>query len=164
MKCVLPPTSEKNSNFTFIMVLQSANALAAGRMPNCTGLESVHALMIASQSKKKISLLEACCVDSNRAAFQVAAYIRFESSVHRGTSPTIFELALRHVDMAGSAAAHEKATNFFMEANGKFDLLRTKPLNSDLQASSLAWLASKLYLTFPLAPTSFTFIMLLSRS
>lgn len=38
--------------------------------------------------------------------------------------------------MAGSASAHEKATNFLMEANGRFDLLRSKPLNGDLQTRS----------------------------
>lgn len=44
------------------------NSLDAARMPNCIGSESVHALMWASQSKKKITLLKAC-VDSNQSAF-----------------------------------------------------------------------------------------------
>lgn len=92
--------------------------------------------MRASKSKKRIALLEACSVDSNRAAFQVAAYIEFESGVHRGSGPTIFELAFRHADMAGSASAHEKATNYLMEAIGRFDLLRTTGLHGDLQTRS----------------------------
>lgn len=113
--------------------LESGDTLDAARMPNCIGLEPVHASMRASQPKKKNSLLEACSVDSNRVAFQVAAYIGFESRVHQGIGPTIFELAFHHADMAGSLAAHRKAPNFFMEANGRFDLLRSKPLNGDLQ-------------------------------
>lgn len=102
-------------------------------MPNCTGSESVQ----ASQPKKKISLLEACSVDSNRAAFQVAAYIGFESGVRRGSGPTIFGLAFWHADMARSVSAHEKATNYLMEANGKFDLLRFAPLIGDIQTKSV---------------------------
>lgn len=102
-------------------------------MPNCTGSESVHASTKASQPKKKISLLEACSVDSNHATFQVAAYIGFESGVHRGSGPTIFELAFRHANMTGSVSAHEKATNYLMEANGMFDLLCSGPLQGDLQ-------------------------------
>lgn len=117
--------------------MQSADAIDAAKMPNCTGSESVHASMRAFQAKKKISLLEACTVDSNRAAFQVAAYIGFESGVSRGTGPTIFELAFRHADMAGSVAAHEKATNLVMASNGRFDLLRSEPLHGDLETRSV---------------------------
>lgn len=39
--------------------------------------------------------------------------------------------------MAGSVAAHEKATNVLMATNGRFDLLRSEPLNGDLQTRSV---------------------------
>lgn len=98
----------RNSNPCLVVMVQTADPLEVARMPNCTGSESVHASMRAWQRKKKISLLEACSVDSNWAAFQVAAYISFESGVHRGSGPTIFELAFRHADMAGSASTLRK--------------------------------------------------------
>lgn len=65
--------------------------------------------------------LQPCCIPS--------CYVYcFESGIHRGLGPTIFELAFRHADMMGSVSAHEKATNFLMEANGRFDLLRSCPV------------------------------------
>lgn len=81
-------------------------------MPNCTGSESVHASIRASQPKKKITFIEACSVDSNCVAFQVAAYIGSESGIHHGSSPTNFELAFHHDDMAGSARPMRKRQTF----------------------------------------------------
>lgn len=76
-------------------------------------------------------------MDSNCAAFQVAAYIGFESGDRRGSGPTIFKLAFWHADMTRSVSAHEKATNFLMEANGQFDLLRPGSLQGDLETKSV---------------------------
>lgn len=80
-------------------------------------------------------------MDSNCAAFQVAAYIGFEFDVHRGSGPKIFELAFQHADMTRSISAHEKVTNYLMEArmeaNGRFDLLRSVSLQGDLETKSM---------------------------
>lgn len=58
-------------------------------MPNCTGSESVHAVMKAWLMKKKVGLFEACGMDLNRAISQVAAYTAYQKGLHRGRRPTI---------------------------------------------------------------------------
>lgn len=59
-------------------------------------------------------------------------FTAYRRGLTRGKGPTIFELAFRSADLAGSPKLFEDATNMFLSNVAAFDLERTTPLNGDL--------------------------------
>ena len=106
-------------------------------MPNCTGSESMHHSMRASLSKKMVSLTEACEADSNRGALQIGAYDCYEKGLHRGTGPTVWELAFRSANSVGTTKSFIDASNVLFANSPMSDLYRTEPLNGDLRTKSV---------------------------
>ena len=121
---------------TNVFHIQEKGAIEGGKIPNCTGAESVHAVMKACAMKKKVGLIEACEMDQNRAVSQIAAYNGYLEGVNRGRGPTIFELAFQSADKIGSTVQFEEASNLLLSSIQGYDLLRSVPLNGDLRTTS----------------------------
>lgn len=105
-------------------------------MPNSTRLEPAHASMKSCQMKKKIGLIEACKVNQNRAAGQIAVFIAYREGCYGEHGPILFELAYRNADSMRFLDAFEKTSNLLLESNENVEFYRKEALHGDITTTS----------------------------
>lgn len=68
---------------------------------------------------------------------QITAFAAYQEGCHRGSGPTIFNLAYKNGDAMGSLDAFKKALNLLLSDHPKYDFYRSMQLHGDIRTSSM---------------------------